>query len=192
MTYPPRQGPPGPRYPGQRGPAFPGPQFPHQQQFPPPQQFPGYPPGPRKSKKGLVIGLSLAVVILLAGAFAITAWIAPGFLLNKRAKVATVPDNPEEAKATAVKFVDAVRAGDAQGANATVCASAQVGQLVQGMIAKAADLQVTGVSGTSTVTVELSGKYDGGKPAQATVLLTHPSDGRPGYCLSTMTSAMML
>ncbi|GAA1984991.1 hypothetical protein [Amycolatopsis minnesotensis] len=200
MTYPPRQGPPpGPPYPGRQGPAFPGQQFPGQQPFPaqqpfPGQQFPGYPPGPRKSKKGLVIGLSLAVVILLAGAFAITAWVAPGFLLNKRAKVAAVPDNPEEAKATAAKFFDAVRAGDAQGANTLLCASAQA-QLernIKDMIAKSVDLRVTGVSGVPYAPiVDLSGRYDGGKPGQATVMMAHPSDGRPGYCLSGMTTAMM-
>lgn len=44
---------------------------------------PGGPGGePPKKKTGLIVGISLGVVVVLAGVFAILAWVAPGFLLE--------------------------------------------------------------------------------------------------------------
>ncbi|MBB3666258.1 MULTISPECIES: hypothetical protein [Prauserella salsuginis group] len=44
---------------------------------------PGGPGGePPKKKTGLIVGISLGGVVLLAGVFAFLAWVAPGFLLD--------------------------------------------------------------------------------------------------------------
>ncbi|GAA1227773.1 hypothetical protein GCM10009676_07620 [Prauserella halophila] len=50
------------------------------------QPYGGYPGGPGgeppKKKTGLVVGIVAAAVVLLAGVFAFTAWVAPGFLTD--------------------------------------------------------------------------------------------------------------
>ncbi|RBM22217.1 hypothetical protein DI005_06790 [Prauserella sp. PE36] len=82
MTYPPQPGQPYGQQPGPYGQGG----YPQQQGFPPgggfpPQQpFPPQGPRPPKRKTGLWVGLSAAVVV--AAAFVITAFVAPGFLVG--------------------------------------------------------------------------------------------------------------
>lgn len=59
---------------------------------------PGGPGGePPKKKTGLIAGISAGAVVLLAGVFAFTAWVAPGFLLDDEEQSADGNNNASPA-----------------------------------------------------------------------------------------------
>ncbi|MPY77955.1 MAG: hypothetical protein GEV04_05550 [Actinophytocola sp.] len=118
MTYPPQQ--PGPQgqyghgqqgYPGQRG--YYGQQPQYGQPYPGgyPAQQPGYgsqqggypppgPPGPpeKKGKTGLIVGITLALVLLAGAAVAITGFWAPGYFVDDTSteQMASEQETPAE------------------------------------------------------------------------------------------------
>ena len=85
--------------------------------YPPTGQFPGYgAPPPGGGKKGLWIGITVGVVVILV-ALGITGFVAPGFFLGK--------DKGNSADATAASLVDALNRHDKATLRSFVCADAE-------------------------------------------------------------------
>jgi len=88
--------------------------------YPPTGQFPGYgapPPGGGGGKKGLWIGLSVGLVVILA-ALGITGFVAPGFFLSDDESASASPD------ATASAIVDALNKHDKAKLRGFTCSDA--------------------------------------------------------------------
>jgi hypothetical protein len=125
--YPPSGGFPqqpyqGQQYPPQYPPMYPQqPQYPQQprysgqQQFPPQQpQYPDFAPSPEpKRRRGPLLAAIVAVAVLLIG-FAVTAFLAPGFLLDK---------NTQTSGTVAQQLVDALGKKDAATLNSLKCST---------------------------------------------------------------------
>jgi hypothetical protein len=136
-----------PQYPPQGGyqqqPGYGQPQYP-----PPGQGFGGPPAPPPKSKTGMLVGIAVAVVVIVA--LGITGFVAPGFFLSKSSdKAASAPadssapvappaapsglpsagslptgdigDVDPAAKSVAEKFLAAINSKDVDGAFAMMC-----------------------------------------------------------------------
>lgn len=112
MTYPPGswQGGPPANWQRQPGPP-PG--------YGPPQQFPA--PEPPRKRRGWLIALVL-VLLLGVGALGFTAFVEPGFLLDRKPQPQSVrPDVTPAAEAFTGDFLDKVHAGDKPAAKAMFC-----------------------------------------------------------------------
>lgn len=133
--------------------------------YPPTGQFPGYgtpPPGGGGGKKGLWIGLSVGLVVILA-ALGITGFVAPGFFLGK---------DSEKPDATASAIVDALAKHDKAMLKTFVCADADkdVSDRIDDSdaITSAKLVNVAANGNSATVNVAVSTKY-GSSTATATM-----------------------
>jgi hypothetical protein len=190
MTYPPQSGQPpyGQQPNGPYGTPSPG-GFPQQgNQYPHPQALYGQqggfnPQEPRKSKTGLIVGVSTAAVVLVA--FLITGLVAPGFLLDadestndEKAAAAesstntptnpagsgavtssdqTTPTSATDPVSVATNFLETVNAGDAAAAMELVCEQARSKTQPQ------VDIAVAGSARYSPVGELLEKQLQGGK-----------------------------
>jgi hypothetical protein len=212
QQYPPTSGYEQPQYPPQGG--YQQPQYPtqggYQQQYPPNAQYgPGFggpPAPPAKSKAGLVIGIVVAVVVIVA--LGVTGFVAPGFFLSKSSdKAASAPaassapvvppapgsglpstgDIDPAAKAEVEKFLGALNNKDADGAFGLRCADSIVTQdditkAVAGTPGyKAASYNgLSGVAGVVGVVIEGADDI-----ASGAMTVSKAPDGS-GYCVSTL------
>jgi hypothetical protein len=236
MTYPPQPGHPDPNQPGgypqsggppQQGYPQGGQQYPptggyQQPQYPPQggyQAQPGYPPPgqgfggppapPQKSKTGLLIGIAIGVVVVVA--LVITGFVAPGFFLSKSSdKAATgstnspapgAPSAPSSglpsaggttgdvdpaAKSAIDKFIAALNSKDVDSAFAMVCQStlvekSDIAQAVSGNNTYTAS-SYTGASASSGVVAVV---LQGSDNTTGEMTVQKPVNGGD-YCVSTL------
>jgi hypothetical protein len=94
------------------------------------QGFGGPPAPPPKSKTGLLIGIAIAAVVLIA--VGVTGFVAPGFFLSKDNTATATPEK------TAQQIIDALNAKDTATLNSLKCADAEAD--VSEMIDDVADI----------------------------------------------------
>jgi hypothetical protein len=123
------------------------------------QGFGGPPPPPKKSKTGLLIGIAVAAVVLIA--VGVTGFIAPGFFVSKDNTAA----GSGGAQQVAQSIVDGINAKDKSALTALKCTDADkaVGNVIDGVSA-ASNAKLGGVQKISdseyraTVTLSVNGK----------------------------------
>ena len=169
MTYPPQPGQP---YPGQQ---------PYPQQGGYHNQAPGYgqqygqgfggpPAPPPKNKTGLLIGIAIAAVVLIA--VGVTGFVAPGFFLSKD-NTAAGTGGPE---AVAQQIVDGLNTKDVHALTALKCADAE----------KNVDLAIGAVSSVSDVKL---GQLDKVSDSEYKAMVSLSINGKPSTTTGTIASA---
>jgi len=123
------------------------------------QGFGGPPAPPKKSKTGLLIGIAIAAVVLIA--VGVTGFVAPGFFVSKDDKASSAGG----AQQVAQSIVDGINAKDKSALTALKCADAEkdVQQVIDGVSAASnAKLgtveKVTASEYRATVTLSVNGK----------------------------------
>jgi hypothetical protein len=155
------------QYPGYDQTAAYGQQNPYGQPYG--QGFGGPPAPPPKSKTGLLIGIAIAAVVLIA--VGVTGFVAPGFFLSKDNTAGT--GSPE---AVAQQIVDALNAKDANALTALKCADAEPA--------------VSDVIGAvSSVSDAKLGKVEKVSASEYSAAVTLSVNGRPGSTTGTIASA---
>ncbi|MFI7680577.1 hypothetical protein [Actinophytocola sp. NPDC049390] len=153
-----------------------------QPQVPPP----GWPPQPpTKARTGLIVGVVLALVVVLGGGFAVTAFVAPGFLLEDS-------ENPagRDSAADANTFVDAVladlNAGKAEPVLGAFCdPQTELGEAKVVGLAEAAELRRAG-DVSDSLTVDVMGTVND-KPIDDESSLYLDSGGSDGdWCIAIL------
>ncbi|MDT7729152.1 MAG: hypothetical protein QOI21_5728 [Actinomycetota bacterium] len=155
------------QYPGYDQTAAYGQQNPYGQPYG--QGFGGPPAPPPKSKTGLLIGIAIAAVVLVA--VGVTGFIAPGFFLTKDNTAGT-----GGAEAVAQQIVDGLNAKDANALTALKCADAEP------------DISevINAVSSVSNVKL---GKVEKVSDSEYTATVTLNVNGTPGSTTGTIASA---
>jgi hypothetical protein len=136
------------------------------------QGFGGPPAPPKKSKTGLLIGIAIAAVVLIA--VGVTGFVAPGFFVSKDNNAA---DSGAGARQVAQSIVDGINAKDKSALTALKCADAEtdIDQVINGVSAASnaklgtvdkmsaseyratVTLKVNGKAGTATGTIASAG-----------------------------------
>jgi uncharacterized protein (UPF0333 family) len=144
------------------------------------QGFGGPPAPPPKSKTGLLIGIAIAAVVLIA--VGVTGFVAPGFFLSKDGAATATPEK------TAQQIVDALNAKDTATLNSLKCADAEsdVSQMINdvGTVSNAKLDKLDKVSDSeykATVSLAVSGR-----PATVSGTLASAGDK---WCLKLIGSA---
>jgi peptidyl-prolyl cis-trans isomerase B (cyclophilin B) len=175
-------------------PQQPGQPYPPQQQYGqyPQQQYPGYPQPPKKGN-GLLIGLLAGGgALLLVVVFVITAFVAPGFLLPAKPKVASGPPlDLNSGSVVAGKFILAVMGDDPDRAEQAACASAKSQVRDEATKLGSANAQITAGEPTlglnDRIMVKLSGSMSGGRELVGQMTVQREPNGT--YCIYELTTS---